>query len=76
MGGFEREYRISKRNTAVIPDRVDCPVCKKSHRVRQDGLMHFFKCKKSNQQRFFVGWNDVYMVHPPKEIALSNICKN
>jgi hypothetical protein len=69
MDGFEREYRISQRKTAVIPDRVDCPVCKKSHRVRQEGLMHFFKCKKNNQQRFFVGWNNVYMVHPPKETA-------
>ena len=69
MDGFEREYRISQRITAVIPDKVDCPVCKKSHRVRQEGLMHFFKCKKSNQKRFFVGWNDVYMVDPPSNNA-------
>lgn len=66
------EYRISRRTSILIPERMDCPICKKDHRVRQEGLMHFFVCKKNNNQRFFVGWNDVYMVHPPKESVYVN----
>jgi hypothetical protein len=61
------EYKISRRIDPIIPNRVDCPLCNKDHRVRQEGLMHFFVCKKNNGARFFVGWNDVYMVQPPRE---------
>lgn len=65
MDSYRREFVISRSKDLLIPDRIDCPVCSKSHRVRQEGLMHFFICKKTNRSRFFVGWNNTLMIHPP-----------
>lgn len=53
-----------------MPDRVPCPDCGKDHRVRVSGSMHYIRCKKRGGARFFVGWNDVYMVNPPAETSL------
>lgn len=68
------EYHIQIHQASLIPARMSCPLCEKEHRIRQEGAMHFFICKKNNKARFFVGWNDKMMVHPPKEsVYVSNL---
>ena len=69
------EYRIQKCKTSeLIPSKIKCPLCEKDHKTRQEGAMHFFICKKNNKARFFVGWNDKMMVHPPSEsVYFSNL---
>lgn len=50
---------------SVFPEKEKCPICKKKHKIRVDGSMHYLLCKKVNT-RLFVGWENKFMLRPPK----------
>lgn len=65
MDHFYLKSRNYLRNMPVMPDRQTCPLCSKKHKIKKEGDMHFFVCKKNKNARFFVGWDNVMMVDPP-----------
>ena len=49
-----------------VPQKTVCPNCGSYHNVEVSGSMHYIQCKKGKDSRYLVGWDNVYMVDPPR----------
>lgn len=66
LEGHGSESNIIRRKG--IPQNTVCPNCGLVHNVEVSGSMHYIQCQKNKGSRYLVGWDNVYMVDPPKGV--------